>query len=243
MSKPVTLNVGGRLYSTSLTTLTRYPESMLGSMFSGAMPTSSDSQGNYFIDRDGEMFRYILNFLRNSHLDLPVDFQELDLLKREADFFQIQPLLELLQTADPKISRIKNVTLNIIHDSKAVHSCPANIVTARLFCTSVALLRLLSSKFYYRFEWQVLPVCKNPEDLSFLSVEWAETRTGATANDKRLVRETCKPLYVLFSHQQICSLEMLVSHVIKIAVSEGGFFIHSFSPVSSGPVILQFHAQ
>uniref|UniRef100_A0A4W3JIT2 BTB domain-containing protein n=1 Tax=Callorhinchus milii TaxID=7868 RepID=A0A4W3JIT2_CALMI len=73
MSKPVTLNVGGRLYSTSLTTLTRYPESMLGSMFSGAMPTSSDSQGNYFIDRDGEMFRYILNFLRSSHLDLPTN--------------------------------------------------------------------------------------------------------------------------------------------------------------------------
>ena len=28
------------------------------------MPTTVDSQGHYFIDRDGYMFRHILNFLR-----------------------------------------------------------------------------------------------------------------------------------------------------------------------------------
>eukprot|EP00062_Callorhinchus_milii_P006930 gi/632947992/ref/XP_007889349.1/ PREDICTED: BTB/POZ domain-containing protein KCTD21-like [Callorhinchus milii] len=233
MSKPVTLNVGGRLYSTSLTTLTRYPESMLGSMFSGAMPTS-DSQENYFIDRDGEMFRYILNFLRSSHLDLPVDFQELDLLKREADFFQIQPLLELLQTADPKISRIKNVTLNIIHDSKAVRPCGATIFTIGVFCTSVALLKLLSSSFQCRLEQRFLPACKKPEGLRFLSVRFTQFLNGMGPYDDEYVFPR-----MTYSAVEICSLEMFVNHVKKIAISEGGFFIHSFTPTSSSPVILE----
>ena len=54
MSDPITLNVGGKLYTTSLATLTSFPDSMLGAMFSGKMPTKRDSQGNCFIDRDGK---------------------------------------------------------------------------------------------------------------------------------------------------------------------------------------------
>lgn len=61
----VTLNVGGELYTTSVATLTKYPDSMLGVMFNGKFPTTTkDKQGNCFIDRDGEMFKYILNYLR-----------------------------------------------------------------------------------------------------------------------------------------------------------------------------------
>ncbi|XP_073430223.1 BTB/POZ domain-containing protein KCTD6 [Dendrobates tinctorius] len=100
MTDPVTLNVGGHVYTTSLSTLTRYPDSMLGAMFRGDFPTARDSQGNYFIDRDGSLFRYVLNFLRTSELTLPVDFKEFDLLRKEADFFQIEPLIQCLN--DPK---------------------------------------------------------------------------------------------------------------------------------------------
>jgi len=63
MTDPVTLNVGGHMYTTSLTTLTRYPDSMLGAMFRGDFPTARDSQGNYFIDRDGPLFRLSRNLL------------------------------------------------------------------------------------------------------------------------------------------------------------------------------------
>ncbi|XP_056380455.1 BTB/POZ domain-containing protein KCTD6 isoform X1 [Hyla sarda] len=97
---PVTLNVGGHVYTTSLSTLTRYPDSMLGAMFRGDFPTARDSQGNYFIDRDGSLFRYVLNFLRTSELTVPVDFKEFDLLRKEADFYQIEPLIQFLN--DPK---------------------------------------------------------------------------------------------------------------------------------------------
>ncbi|KAK3519066.1 hypothetical protein QTP70_016352 [Hemibagrus guttatus] len=100
MTHPVTLNVGGHLYTTSISTLQRYPDSMLGAMFRGDLPTTRDAQGNYFIDRDGTLFRYILNFLRTSELTLPGDFTEMDLLRKEADFYQIEPLIQCLN--DPK---------------------------------------------------------------------------------------------------------------------------------------------
>ena len=40
-----------------------------------------DSKGKYFIDRDGVLFRYILDFLRNMKLVLPEAFQERERLK------------------------------------------------------------------------------------------------------------------------------------------------------------------
>lgn len=57
MGELVTLNVGGCVYSTSLSTLLRYPDSMLGAMIGGDLPAARDAHGNYFIDRDGPLFR------------------------------------------------------------------------------------------------------------------------------------------------------------------------------------------
>lgn len=93
----VRLSVGGVLYTTTKATLSRYPNSMLGAMFNGSMPTSQDENGYYFIDRDGALFGYILNFLRSSQLALPSNFQYIDQLAIEADFFQIQPLINLIK--------------------------------------------------------------------------------------------------------------------------------------------------
>jgi hypothetical protein len=64
-SRAITINVGGVLYTTYIATLTRFPDSMIATMFSGKHTMCTDEKGNYFIDRDGELFRHILNFLRN----------------------------------------------------------------------------------------------------------------------------------------------------------------------------------
>lgn len=101
---PVSLNVGGDVYTTTLDTLTRYRDSMLGAMFGGQIPVLRDERGNVFIDRDGKVFRYILNYLRTGSLDLPRGFKELALLRREVDFFQIRPLMEevgLMEASGP----------------------------------------------------------------------------------------------------------------------------------------------
>lgn len=105
LQDPVSLNVGGEIYTTTLDTLTRCRDSMLGAMFTGQIPVLRDNRGNIFIDRDGKVFRYILNYLRSSSLDLPDSFSELALLQREADFFQIHPLLEEIRRYEASVSR------------------------------------------------------------------------------------------------------------------------------------------
>ena len=63
--KIVTLNVGGSRYTTTLSTLTKYPDSMLGAMFSGRHALVQQEDGSYFIDVDGEPFKYVLSYLRD----------------------------------------------------------------------------------------------------------------------------------------------------------------------------------
>ncbi|XP_053323376.1 BTB/POZ domain-containing protein KCTD1 isoform X1 [Spea bombifrons] len=91
---PVHIDVGGHMYTSSLATLTKYPDSRIGRLFDGTEPIVLDSlKQHYFIDRDGQMFRYILNFLRTSKLLISDDFKDYSLLYEEAKYFHLQPML------------------------------------------------------------------------------------------------------------------------------------------------------
>ncbi|KAK2586841.1 hypothetical protein KPH14_009779 [Odynerus spinipes] len=104
---PVHIDVGGTIYTSSLETLTKYPESRLAKLFNGSIPIVLDSlKQHYFIDRDGGMFRHILNFMRNSRLLIPENFADLDLLLEEARYFDIAPMCKQLEQI--KKERIKN---------------------------------------------------------------------------------------------------------------------------------------
>ncbi|KAK3106371.1 hypothetical protein FSP39_018737 [Pinctada imbricata] len=109
MSEIVCLNVGGVIYTTTRATLCTYPDSMLGAMFSGNYGFTKDENGCCFIDRDGTMFKHILAFLRSNSLILPDNFTEFDLLKNEAEFYQIQPLLDALGEFGKKESKFLEV--------------------------------------------------------------------------------------------------------------------------------------
>jgi BTB/POZ domain len=62
----------------------------LAKLFNGSIPIVLDSlKQHYFIDRDGTMFRHILNFMRNSKLLLQDNFDDLELLLEEARYFEI----------------------------------------------------------------------------------------------------------------------------------------------------------
>jgi hypothetical protein len=66
----IIVNVGGVKYETFRSTLTAYPETFLGAMFhdrnsSMLLPTNGNE---YFIDRNGEIFKYILEFYRNGEI-------------------------------------------------------------------------------------------------------------------------------------------------------------------------------
>jgi hypothetical protein len=114
----IKLNVGGCKFTTSLDTLLIYPESMLGSMFSGKYKIEKDEKGYFFIDRDGTHFRYILNFLRSGTLLMPEDPVVKRELLVEAEFYQIKPLIDLIMHGPQKEVRFsrelvhKNITLD-----------------------------------------------------------------------------------------------------------------------------------
>lgn len=67
-------------------------------MFNGSIPIVLDSlKQHYFIDRDGKMFRHVLNFLRTNHLCVPDGFEEIDLLLEEARFYDIPAMVKSLE--------------------------------------------------------------------------------------------------------------------------------------------------
>lgn len=111
-SEIIELNVGGQVYVTRYTTLTSVPHSLLWNMFSKKTPKelARDSKGRYFLDRDGFLFRYILDYLRDLNLVLPDYFPEKSRLQREAEFFQLRDLSKLLS---PKMSKDNSITDDI----------------------------------------------------------------------------------------------------------------------------------
>ena len=71
--------------------------SMLHAMFSGRFDTKPSEDGSYFIDRDGTHFRYILNYLRSGQLVLPEDKIVRKELLNEAEFYQVQGIIDELK--------------------------------------------------------------------------------------------------------------------------------------------------
>ncbi|KAI2657300.1 BTB/POZ domain-containing protein KCTD12 [Labeo rohita] len=100
----IELNVGGQVYITRYSTLTSVPDSLLWEMFSQKSTKSlaRDTKGRFFVDRDGFLFRYILDYMRDQQLVLPDHFPERGRLQREAEFFNLPELVKLLA---PKISK------------------------------------------------------------------------------------------------------------------------------------------
>ncbi|KAG9297428.1 hypothetical protein G9A89_000979, partial [Geosiphon pyriformis] len=66
LAERIVLNVGGIKYDTYRSTLTAYPDTLLGAMFADRnKATLHPTNGNeYFIDRNGRAFHYILEFYR-----------------------------------------------------------------------------------------------------------------------------------------------------------------------------------
>lgn len=112
-NKYIKLNVGNHLFLTSLDTLTKQ-DTMFKAMFSGRMEVVQDSEGKrnemffdvmidefrlgwVLIDRDGQHFGMILNYLRDGNVNLPDCLQILNELLQEAKFYCIESLIELIE--------------------------------------------------------------------------------------------------------------------------------------------------
>lgn len=94
------------MFTTTLGTLTAVPGSYLSILFGGGnwKPSSMlPGSSTPFIDRDGELFRYVLAYLRSirnqhqqQHILLPDTPGQLQQLKAEADFFGLPGIIGLV---------------------------------------------------------------------------------------------------------------------------------------------------
>jgi hypothetical protein len=101
-SEVVSLNVGGTKFDTTRDTLTKVPGSFFETLLSGRWIPSLDKDGCIFIDREGAVFGYILNYLR----DYPrvtlnpyaISAEHVQLLSEDAKFYQLPTLTKVLET-------------------------------------------------------------------------------------------------------------------------------------------------
>jgi len=112
----IELNVGGIHYVTTSATFTRYNDSRLPELLvppgdviksgrdvsDGTAPlvVGTDAGGRRFVDRDGELFRYILDYARTGTVILPDGFTHRRRLVLEAEFFRLTGMTSELTAGD-----------------------------------------------------------------------------------------------------------------------------------------------
>ncbi|RWS02694.1 BTB/POZ domain-containing protein KCTD9-like protein [Dinothrombium tinctorium] len=97
----ILLNIGGRLFSTTKSTIiTKEPDSMIARMFSSEplmCPSPQDANGAYLIDRSPTYFEPILGYLRHGELILDKNVNPQGVLE-EAKFYGILSLIPILES-------------------------------------------------------------------------------------------------------------------------------------------------
>ena len=97
----INLNVGGKKFTTSRSTMTNVPNNFFESKFSGRFGDIG-SEEEVFIDRDGKNFSHILNFLRckGAVVSLPKDEASKQQLLVEAQFYSLTGLIRAILQPD-----------------------------------------------------------------------------------------------------------------------------------------------
>ena len=116
MSEKIKLQVGDHAFTTSRETLCMRKGSMLEAMFSGRHSIKPEEDGSIFIDRDGEHFKLILNYLRDGKLPSGLSNDTREALAAEAEYYQLEDLVERLTPTAQKIVEYKTVTVNFNGD-------------------------------------------------------------------------------------------------------------------------------
>jgi hypothetical protein len=95
----VVLNIGGCRFETSVQTLRRVPQTFFDAYFSGRHAQDVCADGSIFVDRDGEHFGHVLEYMRDGHVSVAKpgarpSVSLLHALKREFGFYCIKLVAE-----------------------------------------------------------------------------------------------------------------------------------------------------
>ncbi|KAL7545887.1 hypothetical protein ACHAWF_009243 [Thalassiosira exigua] len=88
-TQTVRFNVGGKHFETARTLIEQYSDTVLARLISERWD-GDDPGRDVFIDRDGDLFSLVLNYMRYGSITLPATLP-LDMFTRELDFYGIHP--------------------------------------------------------------------------------------------------------------------------------------------------------
>ncbi|KAH0948976.1 hypothetical protein HN011_005349 [Eciton burchellii] len=167
-SKWITLNVGGKYFTTTRDTLTKKePMSMLARMFTEStdtenmiQPSKQDHLGAYLIDRSPLYFEPLLNYLRHGQIILDSNVNVAGVLA-EAYFYGIEGAIRILSAMVDKQDLQKEGVLSLTRKDvlKAIMSTPNN---AELRFQGVDFVRADLSKLDLRninFKYAIMHHC------------------------------------------------------------------------------------
>ncbi|XP_065178158.1 uncharacterized protein LOC135808853 [Sycon ciliatum] len=123
----VLLEVGGRLFPVLASTFMRYPDSLIGRMFSGQATMELNERGAFAFDRDSNLFECLLAFCRTGSF-YPPPFYSIAAIQEEAKFFGLSkyifvPGMSVTSRHPVCFYRDSQHILNTpVTDVKAVHS-------------------------------------------------------------------------------------------------------------------------
>ena len=141
----IELNVGGVTYATTLGTLqqadSESPLAIISTMNTAEIRTlfGRDSKNRVFIDRDGVLFRYVLDYLRNRKLSLPENFAERDRLRIEADYYRLVSMSKVLDQIRPSTSsngKLVNENMNSTTASTGGNAAAMDPITSLMIAKS-----------------------------------------------------------------------------------------------------------
>jgi len=107
MEKIVKLNVGGKLFATFMSTLTRINDTFFTAYFSDAFNHETDFlDGSYMIDRPPDYFGLILNYMRGidiKHNIYAMNTEQITDFIEEVVFYQVHPIFDILNAEGSRI--------------------------------------------------------------------------------------------------------------------------------------------
>ncbi|CAB1327781.1 unnamed protein product [Coregonus sp. 'balchen'] len=133
----ITFNIGGKKFTTTLSTLRRHEDSRIARILDGKDTDFKVISGQVFVDRDWTFFKYILDYMRTDQITLPAEFSDYNGLAQEAQFYGLYPLALWVER---NIHRSRVEVLELRFSVQETHGF------FRIFCSNNKTLEALATK-------------------------------------------------------------------------------------------------
>ena len=110
----IKLNVGGQRFITTSDTLAKYPNSYFHGLLSKKFGHQMVDKDYLFIDRNGKLFEYILEYLRSGYVEIPEN--KCNQISNELDFYSLPLKVTYIP---PKYHNVEILEHNFYHYSNS----------------------------------------------------------------------------------------------------------------------------